>query len=74
MWEVLAQLCFDPQNEQQIKNKENESSLRWVALSDPPWACLLFLQNKRLVRRIDHEYYCYPAVLVLLVVTLCSIC
>ena len=40
MWEVLAQLCFDPQNEQQIKNKENESSLRWVALSDPPWACL----------------------------------
>lgn len=32
MWEVLAQLCFDPQNEQQVKNKENESSLRWIAI------------------------------------------
>ena len=28
----MAQLCFDPQNEQQVKNKENESSLRWIAI------------------------------------------
>ena len=48
MWEVLAQLCFDPQNEQQVKNKENESSLRWIAIKWSAVGLFAVLSNKKI--------------------------
>lgn len=41
MWEVLAQLCFDPQSEQQVKKLGRMNRAHGgLPLSDPPWACL----------------------------------
>lgn len=45
-WEVLAQLCFDPQNEQQVKkSRRTNRAYGGLPLSDPPWACLLLKEN-----------------------------
>ena len=41
------QLCFDPQNEQQVKKiRRTNRAYGGLPLSDPPWACLLFYKEK----------------------------